>query len=311
MTALAVYPRTTFEAPAERTAPSPAERRGLERDQVRLLVASRDGIEHTRFRSLPDYLNAGDLVVVNNSATVAGQIDARRADGSSIVLHAATPLDDGTWVVELRSAPDAARAILDAQVGEHLEVGSLVLRLQAPYPFASSPTGSGNRLWRAEVDGDLGEQLWHHGRPISYGYLDRAYPEPRLIPEEPASRGRALEIAQTIACEIHPINNLRVLKYLTGELGVDEAAKSAWYQHWVAEGLGAVEQLLDAGPEGQFCVGDAPTIADCCLVPQVANALRMGCELGGLTRVMQVYERCMGMERFVSAAPQSQPDYIK
>ena len=142
-------------------------------------------------------------------------------------------------------------------------------------------------------------------------YLDRAYPEPRLIPEEPASRGRALEIAQTIACEIHPINNLRVLKYLTGELGVDEAAKSAWYQHWVAEGLGAVEQLLDAGPEGQFCVGDAPTIADCCLVPQVANALRMGCELGGLTRVMQVYERCMGMERFVSAAPQSQPDYIK
>ncbi|HWC21483.1 MAG TPA: S-adenosylmethionine:tRNA ribosyltransferase-isomerase [Flexivirga sp.] len=176
MTALAVHPRTTFEAPAERTAPSPAERRGLERDQVRLLVASRDGIEHTRFRSLPDYLNAGDLVVVNNSATVAGQIDARRADGSSIVLHAATPLDDGTWVVELRSAPDAARAILDAQVGEHLEVGSLVLRLQAPYPFTSSPTGSGNRLWRAEVDGDLGEQLWHHGRPISYGYLDRAYP---------------------------------------------------------------------------------------------------------------------------------------
>ena len=142
-------------------------------------------------------------------------------------------------------------------------------------------------------------------------YLDRAYPEPRLTPEEPASRGRALEIAQTIACEIHPINNLRVLKYLTGELGVDEAAKSAWYQHWVAEGLGAVEQLLDAGPEGQFCVGDAPTIADCCLVPQVANALRMGCELGGLTRVMQLYERCMGMERFVSAAPQSQPDYIK
>lgn len=176
MSLLAVTPRTMFDAPDDRTAPSPAERRGLERDQVRLLVASRDGIEHTRFRSLPDHLNAGDLVVVNNSATIAGQVDARRSDGSPVVLHAATPLDDGTWVVELRSAPDAARAILDARVGDHLEVGSLVLRLAAAYPFVSSPTGSGNRLWQAEVDGDLAEHLWHHGRPISYGYLDRAYP---------------------------------------------------------------------------------------------------------------------------------------
>jgi maleylacetoacetate isomerase len=141
-------------------------------------------------------------------------------------------------------------------------------------------------------------------------YLDRAYPEPRLIPDEQASRGRALEIAQTIACEIHPINNLRVLKYLTGELGVDEAAKSAWYRHWVAEGLGAVERLLAAGPEGAFCVGDTPTVADCCLVPQVANALRMGCELRGLARVMGVYERCVGMEGFMLAAPQGQPDYV-
>ncbi|MFC6705521.1 S-adenosylmethionine:tRNA ribosyltransferase-isomerase [Flexivirga alba] len=176
MTALAVRPRTRFDAPDERTAPSPAERRGIERDQVRLLVASQDGIEHTRFRSLPDHLNAGDLVVVNNSATVAGQVDARRSDGSPVVLHAATQLDDGTWVVELRSAPDAARAVLDARVGEHLEVGSLVLRLQAAYPFVSSPTRAGNRLWQAEVDGDLAEHLWHHGRPISYGYLDQAYP---------------------------------------------------------------------------------------------------------------------------------------
>lgn len=176
MRALAVRPRTTFDAPDDRTAPSPAERRGLARDQVRLLVASRDGIEHTRFRSLPDHLNAGDLVVVNNSATVAGQLDARRSDGRPIVVHAATPLDHGTWVVELRSAPDAARAVLDGRAGEHLEVGSLVARLLAPYPFTSSPTGAGNRLWRAEVDGDLAEQLRRHGRPISYGYLDRAYP---------------------------------------------------------------------------------------------------------------------------------------
>lgn len=176
MTALAVRPRTTFEAPDERTAPSPAESRGIARDQVRLLVASRDGIEHTRFRALPEHLNAGDLVVVNNSGTVAGQVDARRSDGSPVVLHAATPLDGGRWVVELRSVPTAARAILDARVGDHLEVGPLVVQLQSSYPFVSSPTGVGNRLWQAEVDGDLGEYLSHHGRPISYGYLDRAYP---------------------------------------------------------------------------------------------------------------------------------------
>lgn len=176
MTALAVQPRTGFDAPDERTAPAPAEWRGVARDGVRLLVASRDGIEHTVFRSLPDHLNAGDLVVVNNSATIAGQVDGRRTDGAPVVLHAAMPLDDGTWVVELRSAPDADRAVLDAQPGEHVEVGSLVLTLRAPYPFTSSPTGAGNRLWQAEVDGDLHDHLRRHGRPISYGYLDRPYP---------------------------------------------------------------------------------------------------------------------------------------
>jgi S-adenosylmethionine:tRNA ribosyltransferase-isomerase len=176
MTALAVQPLTTFEAPTQRTAPAPAEARGLARDDVRLLVGSRDGIEHTTFRHLPEYLNAGDLVVVNNSATIAGQLDGELEGRGPIVLHAATPLDDGTWVVELRSAPDASRAILDAQVGDHVETGRLVLTLRAAYPFESSPTEAGNRLWRAEIDGDLRAHLWEHGRPISYGYLDRSYP---------------------------------------------------------------------------------------------------------------------------------------
>ena len=141
-------------------------------------------------------------------------------------------------------------------------------------------------------------------------YLDRAYPVPRLIPDEPAGRARALEIAQTIACEIHPINNLRVLKYLTGELGVDEAAKSAWYRHWVADGLSAVEQLLAAAPAGDFSVGDIPTIADCCLVPQVANAMRMGCNLRQYTRIQAIYAHCMAQDAFMKAEPQKQPDYI-
>ncbi|WP_265446058.1 S-adenosylmethionine:tRNA ribosyltransferase-isomerase [Flexivirga meconopsidis] len=176
MTTLDSRPATRFQAPQGGTAPAPAEARGLARDQVRLLVGTRDGIEHVRFGDLPDHLSAGDLVVVNNSATIAGQVDARLAGSGPVVLHVATPLDDGTWVVEVRSAPDAARAVLDARPGDHLETGALVLTLRAPYPFDSSPTGAGNRLWQAEADGDLAAHLRAVGRPISYGYLDRSYP---------------------------------------------------------------------------------------------------------------------------------------
>jgi maleylacetoacetate isomerase len=141
-------------------------------------------------------------------------------------------------------------------------------------------------------------------------YLDWKHPEPRLVPEAGMERARVLEIAQTVACEIHPINNLRVLKYLTGQLGVDEAGKSAWYRHWVDEGLRAVERLLAAAPAGSFCVGAQATLADCCLVPQVANALRMGCDVSRFSRVQEVYAYCMAQEAFIHAAPQNQPDYI-
>ena len=141
-------------------------------------------------------------------------------------------------------------------------------------------------------------------------YLDRRHPAPRLVPEDALSRARVLEIAQTIACEIHPINNLRVLKYLTGKLDVSEADKAAWYRHWVDEGLGAVESLLAQLPATAYCVGDAPTLADCCLVPQVANALRMGCDLSRFARVRGVVEHCMAQTAFIQAAPQNQPDYV-
>ncbi|WP_446664743.1 S-adenosylmethionine:tRNA ribosyltransferase-isomerase [Flexivirga sp. B27] len=176
MSTLAVDPRTMFDGPQDTTAPAPAEQRGVARDGVRMLVASCDGIDHTVFRSLPDHLNAGDLVVVNNSATIAGQVDGHRESGQPVVVHAAAELENGTWVVEVRSAPNAARAVLDARVGEHVEVGPLVLTLLAAYPFDSSPTGVGNRLWQVEADGDLSAHLREHGRPISYGYLDRSYP---------------------------------------------------------------------------------------------------------------------------------------
>ncbi|MDE9366112.1 S-adenosylmethionine:tRNA ribosyltransferase-isomerase [Luteipulveratus sp. YIM 133132] len=177
MTLLTDHPTTRFRSPDDTTAPAPAEARGLARDSVRLMVASSHGITHARFRDLPDHLAPGDLVVVNNSATIAGQVDGHRADHGPVVVHVATPLDDGSWVVELRSAPDAASPVLDAAPGEHVEVGRLVLTLLAPYPAeGSSPTGAGNRLWRVAVDGDLADTLAREGRPISYGYLDRHYP---------------------------------------------------------------------------------------------------------------------------------------
>ncbi len=175
MTALVETPTTTFTAPD--FAPSPAETRDVARDATRLLVAMPDGVVHARFHDLADHLRAGDLVVVNNSATVAGQADARSSRHGPVVVHAAAPLDDGTWVVEVRTAPDAARAVLDARAGDRLTLVGATLDLLQPHPRdGSSPTGRGNRLWRARVTGDLGRTMARHGRPISYGYLDRAYP---------------------------------------------------------------------------------------------------------------------------------------
>lgn len=174
MTLLHETPRTHFEASS--FAPRPAESRGLARDEVRLLVATPDGLSHGRFHDLPDHLRAGDVLVVNTSATVAAQVDAVHVDRPA-VLHVAHRLDDGEAVVELRTAPDAARAVLDASAGDEVRVGDVRLVLRSPWPGdASSPTGAGNRLWRATVRGDLDRQLAWNGRPIAYGYLDRRYP---------------------------------------------------------------------------------------------------------------------------------------
>ncbi len=176
MTALETGPTTEFIAPEGSFAPAPAERRGTARDAVRLLVAEPDRISHAGFGDLPAFLRAGDLLVVNDSATVAGQLDAVSRRLGPVVVHVATPLDDGTWVVELRTAADASRGILDAVAGDRLRTGPVQLTLLEPYPRASSPTGQGNRLWRASADGDLARHLVRHGRPIAYGYLARRYP---------------------------------------------------------------------------------------------------------------------------------------
>ena len=180
MSRLGAAPLTTFTAPGDRTAPGPPEERGLARDEVRLLVASPDGVVHARFRDLPAHLEPGDVVVVNNSATLAAELDAELAGRGPVVVHVATHLDDGTIVVELRSAPDAAATVLDARVGGHLLLaGAATVDLLEPYPrHGSSPTGAGTRLWRARYTGSrpLNQHLLRHGRPIAYGYLDRPYP---------------------------------------------------------------------------------------------------------------------------------------
>ncbi|MBS1191261.1 MAG: maiA [Rhodocyclaceae bacterium] len=140
-------------------------------------------------------------------------------------------------------------------------------------------------------------------------YLNEIHPQPPLLPDRPADRARVRAIALTVACEIHPLNNLSVLSYLSATLGVDEAAKDAWYRHWVEKGLTTVERLLAGHPRtGTFCHGDSPTLADCCLAPQVFNALRFACRLDHVPIVMGIYERCMDLEAFRRAAPGAQPD---
>lgn len=176
MTQLAEKPSIVFPEPTAATAARPAEERGLARDSVRLLVAEPEGVTDTVFRRLPDHLRAGDLIVVNDSATIPGQVDAELVGRGPVVVHVANRLDDGSRVVEIRTASDARRAVLDAAAGDVVRAGSARLTLVAPYPARSSPTGAGNRLWQATVEGPLGQVLARDGRPIAYGYLDRRYP---------------------------------------------------------------------------------------------------------------------------------------
>lgn len=140
-------------------------------------------------------------------------------------------------------------------------------------------------------------------------YLDEVQPEPALLPRDALGRARVRALAQSIACEIHPINNLRVLKYLTKELQVDEEAKNTWYRHWVRSGLEAFERQLQQRPAGRFCHGDTPTVADCCLVPQIFNGQRFNTPLDGLPRTMAVFDACMALPAFQQAQPSACPDH--
>ena len=149
-------------------------------------------------------------------------------------------------------------------------------------------------------------------------YLDETHPEPPLLPGDALARAHVRALAQLVACEIHPLNNLRVLKYLKRELRLDDAARDSWYRHWVREGLEAFERqllLLDheraaAGlAPSRLCWGDEPTLADCCLVPQIFNAQRLHTDLSDLPRTMAVFDACMQLSAFRSAQPSACPDY--
>jgi maleylacetoacetate isomerase/maleylpyruvate isomerase len=140
-------------------------------------------------------------------------------------------------------------------------------------------------------------------------YLEETHPQPALLPGNAESRARVRSLSLLVACEIHPLNNLRTLTYLRKGLGQTEEQVATWYRHWIADGLAKVEHELAADQRtGKFSHGDSPTMADCCLVPQIFNARRYDNDLSPYPTVMRVFEACMKLEAFDRAQPSRQPD---
>jgi maleylpyruvate isomerase len=141
-------------------------------------------------------------------------------------------------------------------------------------------------------------------------YLDERFPEPPLLPRTSAAdRAWVRQLALAIACDIHPLNNLRVLKYVTGPLGHDDATKNEWARHWIALGFGAIEAQLSTSPRrGRFCFGNAPTLADVCLIPQIANALRVDLDLAPYPTIRAIERECAALDAFARAHPSAQPE---
>ena len=140
-------------------------------------------------------------------------------------------------------------------------------------------------------------------------YLEERHPQPPLLPADPADRALVRAMALVIACEIHPIQNLRVLVHLKSNLKQSDDDLNLWSRHWIDLGLSALEQTIISSPKrGRFCFGDAPTLADICLVPQLANARRFGCDLSGYPALLQAEAACMALSAFANAAPEKQPD---
>lgn len=156
--------------------------------------------------------------------------------------------------------------------------------------------------------------LEHDGIVVSQSlaileYLEETFPQKPILPQTAADRARVRSLAQLIACDIHPLNNLGVLKFLKGPLAVDAGAADGWYRHWIQEGFEALERRLEGEAEtGRFCHGDVPTMADLCLVPQVYNARRFGVDLSGFPGIVAIDAACTALPAFEAAAPENQPD---
>ena len=142
-------------------------------------------------------------------------------------------------------------------------------------------------------------------------YLDEAHPGPKLLPAEPLERAYVRAFSQLIACEIHPLNNLRTLKYVKRTYKLDDEGVNGWYRHWIAEGFTLMETfLLEEGKHGRHVLRDQVTMADCCLVPQVFNAQRYNCDLAAYPTVMRIFGECMKLDAFIAAQPARQPDAV-
>jgi maleylpyruvate isomerase len=140
-------------------------------------------------------------------------------------------------------------------------------------------------------------------------YLEETHPNPPLLPRTPLDRAYVRALAYQIACEIHPLNNLRVLKYLKHELKIDDEPKNVWYRHWIEVGFGTFEgRIANDSRTGKFCFGDTPTLADLCLVPQVFNAQRFNVDTQRYPTIQRIYDHAMQSEAFAKAAPGEQPD---
>ncbi|ENU24243.1 maleylacetoacetate isomerase [Acinetobacter proteolyticus] len=139
-------------------------------------------------------------------------------------------------------------------------------------------------------------------------YLEERYPAKALLPKDLVERAKVRAFAQSIACDIHPINNLRVLKYLQNDLAISNEQKTLWYRHWILEGFHSLEMQLQHS-NGQFCFGSQPTFADCCLIPQVYNAKRFKIDLSAFPKIESIYQHCLTLPAFLNATPEQQPDW--